>query len=174
MICAFDRITSGQIEVAGFDLSTLTPNSIPYLRKKLGVVYQDYKLLKNRNVYENVALPLRIRDEGKELVDRRVRDILEQVGLSSKIFEFPDSLSGGEQQRVSIARALVHRPSVLIADEPTGNLDPQLSEEIIDLLEKAAAQGTTVFVATHNHDLVQRRRKRTLEIRHGEIVGDCG
>ena len=173
MICAFDRVTSGLIEVAGFDLSSVTPETVPYLRRKLGVVYQDYKLLKNRTVYDNVALPLKIRSEGRELLDRRVRDILEQVGLGVKLFEYPESLSGGEQQRVSIARALVHRPSVLIADEPTGNLDPELSEEIMDLLEKAAAQGTTVFVATHNHDLVRRRRKRTLEIRHGEIVGDC-
>lgn len=173
MICAFDRVTSGQIEVAGFDLSAVTPQSVPSLRRKLGVVYQDYKLLKNRNVYENVALPLKIRNEGRDLLDRRVRDILEQIGLGSKLLEHPESLSGGEQQRVSIARALVHRPSVLIADEPTGNLDPDLSEEIMDLLEKAAAQGTTVFVATHNHDLVRRRRKRTIEIRHGEIVGDC-
>lgn len=171
MICAFDQVSSGQISVAGFELGNMNVRTIPTLRKKLGVVYQDYKLLKNKSVYENIALPLRIRSESNEVIDGKVRDIIYQVGLSEKIWENPDSLSGGEQQRVSIARALVHRPAVLVADEPTGNLDPELSEEIIDLLERASAQGTTVFVATHDHELVKRRRKRTMEIRGGELVG---
>lgn len=169
MICGFDRVSSGQITVAGFNLLEMPTKKLADFRRKLGVVYQDFKILKEHTVYQNVALPLEIRRESKEMIDRKVKDVLLQVGLFDKSDEYPELLSGGEQQRISIARAIIHRPAVLIADEPTGNLDPKLSEEIMDLLEKVSAQGTTVFVATHDHDLVRRRQKRTLDIKNGEI-----
>lgn len=172
MLSAFDKVTTGDIHVAGYDLSKISQNEIPFFRRKIGVIFQDFKLLKDRTVFENVALPLMVRSEKAAHLNKKVYDILEQVGLGHKHNQLPDFISGGEQQRTAIARALVHQPGVLIADEPTGNLDPQLSEEIIDLLERVCAQGTTVFVATHDHELVKRRKKRTLEILAGEITGD--
>ena len=117
-------------------------------------------------------MPLTIRGEKSSMVERRVRDVLEQVGLSNRAYQLPEFISGGEQQRTAIARAIVHQPGVLIADEPTGNLDPQLSEDIMDLLERVSAQGTTVFVATHDHDMVKRRKKRTISIKAGYIDKD--
>jgi cell division transport system ATP-binding protein len=170
MLCAYDRPTSGSIQVAGFDLSRLNQNSVANFRRKIGVVFQDFKLLKDRTVYENVALPLLVRGDRASMVQRRVSEILDQVGLSHKADQRPEFISGGEQQRTAIARALIHQPGILIADEPTGNLDPSLSEEIMDLLERVCAQGTTVFVATHDHEMVKRRKKRTIEIRDGQIV----
>lgn len=170
MICAFDRPTSGHIRVAGFDLKNIENKSLPEFRKKIGVVYQDYKLLKDRTVFENVALPLLIRNENKYTIQRKVLETLGQVSLLEKKDEYPESLSGGEQQRVSIARAIIHKPAVLIADEPTGNLDPKLSEEIISLLEKVCDQGTTVFVATHDLALVERKNKRVIKIESGLLV----
>lgn len=169
MISAFDVVTSGRLHVAGQDLSRLSAAEIAAFRRRIGVVFQDFKLLKNLTVFENVALPLKIRGDRENQIRRRVAEILEQVGLASKHDQYPDVLSGGEQQRTAIARALVHQPGVLIADEPTGNLDPRLSEEIMDLLERVCAQGTTVFVATHDHEMVRRRKKRTLTIQAGQI-----
>lgn len=169
MISAFDVVTSGRLHVAGQDLSRLSAAEIAAFRRRIGVVFQDFKLLKNLTVFENVALPLKIRGDRENQIRRRVAEILEQVGLASKHDQYPDVLSGGEQQRTAIARALVHQPGVLIADEPTGNLDPRLSEEIMDLLERVCAQGTTVFVATHDHEMVRRRKKRTLSIQAGQI-----
>lgn len=171
MISAYDLVTSGGIQVAGHDLTKISPAQVAYFRRRIGVVFQDFKLLRNLTVFENTALPLRIRGDRESQVQRRVREILEQVGLSGKADRYPEILSGGEQQRTAIARAIVHQPGVLIADEPTGNLDPNLSEEIMDLLERVCAQGTTVFVATHDHEMVKRRRKRAVEIRRGELVG---
>lgn len=171
MISAYDLVTSGEVRVAGLDLTRIAPASVAHFRRRIGVIFQDFKLLKNLTVFENTALPLRIRGDRESQIRRRVQDILEQVGLSDKRDQYPEILSGGEQQRTAIARALIHQPGVLIADEPTGNLDPQLSEEIMDLLERVCAQGTTVFVATHDHDLVARRRKRVVEIRRGELLG---
>lgn len=170
LISAFDRATSGDINVAGYDLNTIGSEKIPFFRRRIGVIYQDFKLLRDRSVFDNIALPLEVRGEKKASIDRRVAEVLEQVGLSHKKREFPEFLSGGEQQRVSVARALIHQPGVLIADEPTGNLDPHLSREIMDLLEKVNAQGTTVFVATHDHELVKNRSKRVVEICAGEVV----
>lgn len=172
MISAFDRITSGSIEVAGFDLAKITAAQVPFFRRRIGVVFQDFRLLKDRTLFENVAMPLAIRGEKSALIQRKVYDILDQVGLADKAQQLPEFVSGGEQQRTAIARALIHQPGVLIADEPTGNLDPRLSEEVMDLLEKVCAQGTTVFVATHDHEMVKRRRKRTLEIKDGMITKD--
>lgn len=171
LISAYDKATSGQINICGYNLEEIKINQIAYFRRKIGVVYQDFRLLKSRTIFENVALPLEIRGEKPSYIEKRVHDILEQVSLNFKADQFPDQLSGGEQQRVSIARALVHHPGVLIADEPTGNLDPALSEEIMDLLDKVNAQGTTVFVATHDHEMVRRRGKRVVEIRDGRITG---
>lgn len=172
MISAYDVATSGGMKVAGYDLSKIKDAQIPFFRRKIGVIFQDFKLLKDRTIFENVALPLQIRGDKSSAVSRRVSEVLEQVGLAHKHDQYPDFISGGEQQRTAIARAIIHQPGVLIADEPTGNLDPRLSEEIMDLLERVCAQGTTVFVATHDHDMVKRRKKRILELRDGMIVGD--
>lgn len=172
MLSAFDRATSGIVKVAGYDLCDISAADVPFFRRRIGVVFQDFKLLKDRTIFENVALPLLARGERPHQITRKVSEILEQVGLSHKAQQLPDFISGGEQQRTAIARALVTQPGVLIADEPTGNLDPDLSEEIMDLLERVCAQGTTVFVATHDHEMVKRRKKRTIQIQDGLIVGD--
>ncbi|NUN04197.1 MAG: cell division ATP-binding protein FtsE [Bdellovibrio sp.] len=172
MISAYDVATSGNVKVAGHDLLTIKSGQIPFFRRKIGVVFQDFKLLKDKTIFENVAMPLIVRGDKTPSIQRRVYEVLEQVGLAHKHDQFPDFVSGGEQQRTAIARAIIHQPGVLIADEPTGNLDPRLSQEIMDLLERVCAQGTTVFVATHDHEMVKQRKKRTLELRDGMIVGD--
>lgn len=171
LLSAYDQATSGQIRVAGHNLNMIKNSEVPYFRRKIGVVYQDFRLLKDRTVFENVSLPLEIRNEKPDYIDKRVGEILEHVSLTYKKSRLPSELSGGEQQRVAIARALIHHPGILIADEPTGNLDPDLSEEIMDLLDKVNAQGTTVFVATHDLDLVKRRAKRTIELDSGRVIG---
>ncbi len=167
MISAFDLPTSGDIRVAGYGLKEMPSSQVPLLRRKIGVVFQDFKLLKNRSVFENVSLPLEVLGESQGFIKKRVFEMLDQVGLGSKVYSLPTCLSGGEQQRVAIARALIHRPGLLIADEPTGNLDPRMSLEIIDLLDKVNAQGTTVFVATHDHEILKRHNCRKLEIEAG-------
>lgn len=172
MMSAFDKVTSGQIQIAGYDLTKISENEIPFFRRRIGVVFQDFRLLKDRTLLENISMPLLVRGEKNSQIERKAYDLLDQVGLSHKAQQLPEFVSGGEQQRTAIARALIHQPGVLIADEPTGNLDPRLSEEIMDLLEKVCAQGTTVFVATHDHEMVKRRKKRTIQIRDGMIVGD--
>ncbi len=173
MISAFDKPSSGLISVAGHDLCEITAGEVTYYRRRIGVVFQDFRLLKGRTVFENVALPLEVRSERPQNLSRKVDEMLENVGLSYKRKNYIEQLSGGEQQRVAIARALIHQPGVLIADEPTGNLDPQMSEEIMDLLDRVNAQGTTVFVATHDHELVKRRAKRVVTIQAGQLtVGD--
>lgn len=172
MISAFDTSTSGEVRVAGYELNDIKDSQIPFFRRKIGVVFQDFKLLRDKTIFENVAMPLHIRGDRSPQIQRRVHEVLEWVGLAHKHDQYPAFLSGGEQQRTAVARAIVHQPGVLIADEPTGNLDPRLSEEIMDLLERVCAQGTTVFVATHDHEMVRRRHKRTLELRDGMIVGD--
>lgn len=170
LLCAYDRASSGQIKVMGSDIGMLRSEHVPLYRRKIGVVFQDYRLLKDRTVFENVALPLEIRGDRKSAIVKRVSEVLDQVSLLFKKDRYPSQLSGGEQQRVSIARALVHQPGLLIADEPTGNLDPTLSQEIMDLLTKVNSQGTTVFVATHDHSLVHRRARRVIELENGRIV----
>lgn len=169
MLSAFDRSSSGQVRVAGYDLNELGDSELPYFRRRIGVVFQDFKLLKDRTIEQNVALPLLVKGERPNVVQRRVKEVLEQVGLSDKYDFYPELLSGGEQQRTAIARAIIHQPGVLIADEPTGNLDPKLAEEIMDLLERVCAQGTTVFVASHDIELVKRRKKRVIQIEAGLV-----
>ncbi len=172
LISAYDRPTSGNVRVAGREIADLRSRELPFFRRHVGVVYQDFRLLKNRTVFENVALPLIIKGDSRSSIERRVLEILDQVSLYSKKDAFPIEMSGGEQQRVAIARALVHQPEVLIADEPTGNLDPDLSNEIVTLLERANARGTTVFVATHDHGLVEKKQARRIDICQGELRFD--
>lgn len=169
MISGFDRPSSGQVQVSGHNLSKISAKELPYLRRKIGVVFQDFRLLKDRTVFENVALPLEIRKDRSSYIQKKVADMLNSVGLWFKKDKYPSQMSGGEQQRVAIARALIHQPGVLIADEPTGNLDPDLSLEIIDLLEKVNAQGTTVFIATHDHDLVASKKCREIKLKDGVL-----
>ncbi len=172
MISAFDKPTSGNLTVGKFDVADLTLQQIPYFRRSIGVVFQDFRLMKDRTLFENVALPLEVKNERREFIDKRVRDTLDLVGLAHRAKEFPEMVSGGEQQRAAIARALIHKPGVLIADEPTGNLDPHLTEEIMNLFENVSNQGTTVFIATHDHALVERRKKRRISIEAGRIMSD--
>lgn len=171
MLSAFDRVTSGQVEVAGYSLHDIRSEQIPDFRRKIGVVFQDFKLLRDRTIFDNVALPLSIRGDSEQSIRDKVNFILDEVGLFEKADQFPEMLSGGEQQRTAIARALIHKPEVLIADEPTGNLDPELAEEIMDMFERACAQGTTIFIATHDHEMVRRRQKRVVKISAGELIG---
>jgi len=171
MMCAFDQPTSGKLQVGEHLLNGITGDELASYRQSIGVVFQDYKLLSNRTVFENVALPLLIRGDRTQTIHSRVQEMLERVGLSNYAKTLPSALSGGEQQRTSIARALIHQPNLLIADEPTGNLDPDLSDQIITLLEKICSQGTTVVVATHDHELVKRRRKRWIRLNQGQLEG---
>ena len=170
LLSAYDKASSGCLTVLGYELDKIETEQIPLFRRNIGVVYQDFRLLQRRTVFENVALPLEIRGEREKYIKNRVAEVIDQVGLSHKKYDFPEQMSGGEQQRVAIARAIVHHPGVLIADEPTGNLDPHLAKEIIKLLEKINAQGTTVFVATHDHEMVRSKNKRTVQIADGQIV----
>lgn len=145
---------------------------IPILRRSIGVVFQDYKLLPKKTVFENVAYAMQVIGEKPREIKKRVPEVLELVGLKHKMRSFPDQLSGGEQQRVAIARAIVNNPKVLIADEPTGNLDPEISWEIMQLLERINLQGTTVLMATHNKQIVDNLRHRVIAIEEGHIVRD--
>lgn len=172
LLSAYDRPSSGGVSVSGFDLTKIEQKEIPTYRRRIGVVYQDFRLLKERSVFENVALPLEVRGDSPGYTEGRVNEVLDEVGLLLKKDQLTTQLSGGEQQRVAIARALVHHPVLLIADEPTGNLDPHLSNEIMDLLDKVNAQGTTVFVATHDMEMVESRNKRVVRIEDGQIVRD--
>lgn len=169
LISAFDRPSSGSVEVSTSSIGDLMPREIPRFRRKIGVVYQDFRLLKDRSVFENVALPLIVRGDSQTTVQRRVNEVLNEVALYHKSDRLPTQLSGGEQQRVAIARALVHHPGVLIADEPTGNLDPDLSRDILHLLERVNAQGTTVFIATHDFDLVNSKQARIIRLNNGAV-----
>ena len=163
---------SGRILVAGRDLAELTHKQLPFYRRNLGVVFQDFKLLPNRTVHDNVAYALQVVGATRKEIRAKVPDILRLTGLSTKLHHFPDQLSGGEQQRVSIARAFVNHPPLLIADEPTGNLDPETSIGIMQLLYRINRTGTTVLVATHDHAMVDRMRRRVLELDAGRIVRD--
>ncbi len=172
LVSGFDRPSSGTISVAGFNIKDLSEKDVPYFRRNIGVVFQDFRLLKDRTVFENVALPLEIRGQKAAVIKQKVNEMIDIVGLSFKREQHPEQLSGGEQQRVAIARALIHQPGVLIADEPTGNLDEELSLGIMDLLDKVNAQGTTVLIATHDMDLVQKKRRRVIQIKAGGVVKD--
>lgn len=170
LISGYDRLSSGSANILGQDMSDLSAHAVPYFRRKIGVVYQDFKLLRDRTVSENVALPLIVRGDRMGNMLRRVDEVLDLVSLTFKRDSLPDELSGGEQQRVAIARALVHHPGILIADEPTGNLDSDLSFEILRLLEAVNAQGTTVFIATHDSDIIRSKNCRVMQIRDGQIL----
>jgi cell division transport system ATP-binding protein len=164
--------TEGDIFVAGKNLNTLPRWRVPYLRRNVGCVFQDFKLLPNKTVFENVAFGLEVIGRPKSVVHRQVPQILELVGLGEKLDRFPEELSGGEQQRVSIARAFVNRPLILLADEPTGNLDPATSVGIMRLLDRINRTGTTVLMATHDHAIVDSMRRRVIELEGGKIVRD--
>ena len=164
--------TSGQILVNDFNLNTIKDDEVPTLRRSLGVVFQDFKLLPRLTVFENVAYALRVTETPESEINERVQEVLDLVGLGDRGNVFPNEISGGEQQRIAIARAIVNRPKVLIADEPTGNLDPNTTEEIMDIIEKINDSGTTVIIATHNQDIVNERIHRVVEIQHGVKVRD--
>jgi cell division transport system ATP-binding protein len=164
--------STGQIFVAGKDIGELTSWKVPYLRRNIGSIFQDFKLLTNKNVSENVAFALEAIGRPKHVITSQVPAILELVGLSSKAGNFPHELSGGEQQRVSIARAFVNRPLILLADEPTGNLDPATSVGIMRLLERINKTGTTVLMATHDRGIVDTMRRRVIELDRGSIIRD--
>lgn len=172
LLFAAERPTRGQILLNGLNIATLKAREVPRFRRQLGVVFQDFKLIATRTVSENVAMALWVLGLPDREVQRRVTRTLKEVGLFHRAHALPPRLSGGEQQRAAIARALVNDPMVLIADEPTGNLDPAMSVEILELLERANARGTTVLMATHDQTLLDRFRKRTLALRDGSLVGD--
>jgi cell division transport system ATP-binding protein len=172
LITLIERPTRGEAIVNGKNLMTLPRRRIPYFRRDIGVVFQDYKLLQDRTVYDNVALPLIVTGADEREIPRRVRAALEMVGLLDKERLYPVTLSGGEQQRVGIARALVNKPPLLLADEPTGNLDARLADEILDLFLGFHQHGVTVLIATHDTHLIDRARKRVIELSHGELVRD--
>lgn len=162
----------GNIFVAGRDITKLKSADLPFYRRNLGIVFQDYKLLPSLTVWENVAYALEVSDVSDNEIEKRVPKVLQAVNLQDKAYAYPKQLSGGEQQRVSIARALVHSPKILIADEPTGNLDPEASLEVADILEKINCQGTVVIVATHDKEIVDRMRKRVVSLKKGKIITD--
>lgn len=167
-----DQATSGHIVVAGRDITSLKRRELPFYRRKIGVVFQDFRLLPNKTVYENVAFALEVSDAAKSEIQQRVPMILEMVGMLSRSDNFPHELSGGEQQRAAIARSLVHDPKIIIADEPTGNLDPVNTWEIIELLFKINQQGAMVLLATHDKEIVDTLKKRVITMRAGRIVAD--
>ena len=164
--------SAGAIKVAGRELADVDRKHIPFYRRNIGYVYQDFKLLPNRTVYDNVAYALQVTGHSRKQIRQKVPDILRMTGLSTKLHNYPDQLSGGEQQRVSIARAFVNHPPLLLADEPTGNLDPDTSIGIMQLLYRINKTGTTVLVATHDNAMVDKMRRRVIELEDGRIVRD--
>lgn len=172
MIYRADSPTSGNIYIDNFSLHSLKKSQIPYLRRSIGVVFQDFKLLPRRTVYENVAFALRFFNYSRSRIRRQVSQVLELVGMNQKMHHLPSELSGGEQQRICIARAIVNNPPILLADEPTGSLDPDTSWDIIQLLSKINSRQTTVVVATHNKGIVDDLRKRVVALEKGKIIRD--
>ena len=166
------RATSGQVMVAGQDLTKMRNKKVPYLRRQIGTVYQDFKLLPDKTVYENVAFALECIGKPKSIIKAQVPEVLRLVGLGERMKHFPDQLSGGEQQRVSVARAMVNRPPLLVCDEPTGNLDPAISLGIMKLLDLINRAGTTVVMATHDREMVDSMRKRVIALEAGHVVRD--
>jgi cell division transport system ATP-binding protein len=163
-------LNSGQILVNEMDISTFNDTDLAYYRRDIGMVFQDFKLMYDRTIYENIALPLQIIGANKEVINEKVRSILIKVDLKHKSNAFPGQLSGGEQQKVCVARALIKNPKIVVADEPTGNLDPSSSDDIIDLLESESKLGTTIIMATHNYPLIENRIKHFIELNNGKIV----
>ena len=164
--------TKGQISVNGFNIGKLKHRKIPFVRRNIGVIFQDYKLLPKMTAYENVAFAMEVIETPRRVIRRRTMEVLELVGLKHKANSLPAQLSGGEQQRVAIARAIVNNPAVIVADEPTGNLDPETSWGIMKLLEEINFRGTTIVMATHNKEIVNTLRKRVIAIERGSIVRD--
>ncbi len=173
MVLREDVPTTGSIHVLGEDLINLASRRVPIFRRRLGVVFQDFRLLPQKNVYENVAYSSKVIGKPRAFIETAVPDVLSLVGLSEKAKRMPSELSGGEQQRVALARAIVNKPDILLADEPTGNLDPKTSGEIMDLLQRINLGGTTVLMATHDRGIVDRLQKRVIELKNGEIVRDA-
>jgi cell division transport system ATP-binding protein len=167
-----EKQTAGKILVGGIDYDRLKDRNIPLLRRKIGVVFQDFKLLPNKTVFENVAFALEMVGQSNHEIRKTVPRVLDIVGLKDKAKQMPSQLSGGERQRVAIARAIVRQPKILIADEPTGNLDPKHAWDIIKILEKINRYGTTVLLTTHNQDIVNKLKRRVITIKDGQIVGD--
>ncbi|WP_368493174.1 cell division ATP-binding protein FtsE [Geobacillus thermodenitrificans] len=167
-----EKPTSGTIMVNGVNLANIKDSKVPLLRRNIGVVFQDFKLLPTLTVYENVAFALEVIEESPKVIRKKVMEVLELVGLKHKIRSYPNELSGGEQQRVSIARSIVNSPKIVIADEPTGNLDPETSWGIMELFEKINDRGTTIVMATHNKEIVNATRRRVIAIENGTIVRD--
>ena len=162
----------GKVLVAGKDINDMSRNKIPQLRRRIGTVFQDFKLLPNRTVYDNVAYALQVTGTPRSEIKRQVPEILRMVGLGAKIHNYPDQLSGGEQQRVSIARAFVNHPPLLLADEPTGNLDPETSIGIMQLLYRINRSGTTLIVVTHDRDMVDKMKRRVVQLHEGRVIRD--
>ncbi|MGG3161397.1 cell division ATP-binding protein FtsE [Geobacillus stearothermophilus] len=167
-----EKPTSGTIMINGVNLAKLKDSKVPLLRRHIGVVFQDFKLLPKLNVYENVAFALEVIEESPKVIRKKVMEVLDLVGLKHKVRSYPNELSGGEQQRVSIARSIVNSPKIVIADEPTGNLDPETSWGIMELFEKINDRGTTIVMATHNKEIVNATRRRVIAIENGKIVRD--
>lgn len=165
---------SGEVIVDGRKLSTLRHKDIPYYRRSMGIVFQDFRLIPNMNVFDNVAFAMRVTGASTKAVRKKVPYVLGLVGLNDKARCLPKELSGGEQQRVGLARALINNPSIIIADEPTGNVDPRMSFEIVDMLNEINHRGTTVLMVTHEHSLVKKFHRRIIEIKDGELVADSG
>ncbi len=165
-------VTSGEISVDGRDVVHLSKKDVPYLRRGLGVIFQDYRLLQDKTVYENVAFAMQVIEAPRRIMQRSVNNVLDIVGLREKYKSFPSQLSGGEQQRVAIARAIVNDPRIVIADEPTGNLDPETGWDIMDIFQRINAAGTTIVMATHDKNIVDQMQRRVVELEGGNIVRD--
>lgn len=172
LITCEERPNEGQVIIDGQDVSHIRKGKIPYVRRKMGLVFQDFRLIDHMTVYDNVAFAMRVVGASPKTIKKRVPYILSLVGLQHKAKHYPTEMSGGERQRVGLARALVNNPSMIIADEPTGNIDPALSFEIVDLLSEINRRGTTVLMVTHEHSLVKHFHKRIIQIHSGEIVAD--
>ena len=172
LILKEEEMTAGEIDVNGYKLSTIKNKEVPYLRRSMGVVFQDFKLISDMTVFENVEFAMRVINASPKEIRRQVPRVLSMMGLSNKARRYPSELSGGEQQRVALARALVNNPSLIIADEPTGNIDPQLSYEIVEMLLEINRSGTTIVMVTHEHELVAKFDKRIVIIDKGHVVAD--
>lgn len=172
LILREEKATSGRILIDGKELGKLKEREVPYLRRNMGVVFQDFRLIPTMTAYENVAFAMRVTDIPEKKIATRVPYVFNLVGLSNKMDKYPEELSGGEQQRVALARALVHSPQLIIADEPTGNIDPELSVEMMELLAAINGVGITVVVVTHEHELAKRFNKRVITIDHGMVLND--
>ena len=172
LMLAEEQLTEGNITINGTDVGALKSKNIPLYRRSIGMVFQDFRLLSNKTVYENVAFAMQIRNASKREIRRAVPAILSMVGISDKAKAMPYQLSGGEQQRVALARAMVNNPAVLIADEPTGNLDPATADEIMELFEAINKRGTTVIIITHAKDIVDKMQKRVIELENGSMIRD--